>query len=116
MSSNRTSLKICLLKANLMASLIYKLIKWKPWSIRSNYDAKGECQSCPQCGHGIFKAKVMDRVGGTECEVDHICTHCGEVVNFWAYGQFDPCYKFSDRSWAMFIERMQYRIRGLSQP
>lgn len=88
-----------------------------PWSFRSNYNKNGECIRCPDCGGKEFK----DTVTATVCEwdaaeIDTHCKSCGAYVNFWAYGSFDPCFKFNDRSWEMFWVRLNNKLRGLSTP
>lgn len=77
----------------------------KPWSIRSNYNKDSECIRCPGCGGKDFDEHVLDRIDGymtAPCETEIRCCDCHEIVNFWAYGSFDPYFKFNDRSWEMF--------------
>lgn len=89
----------------------------KLWSIRSNYDIKGECIRCPCCGGTEFKDTVTATVYEYQpSEIDTHCKTCGDYVNFWAYGSFDPGFKFNDRSWEMFWVRLNYKLRGLSTP
>lgn len=91
----------------------------KPWSIRSNYHKNGECVRCPYCGCKGFDENVIDRIDGymTEpCEIETRCSDCHEIVGYWTYGYYDPCFKFNDRSWEMFWVRLNYKIRGLSTP
>lgn len=99
-----------------MASLIYRLIKWKPYSLTRNYDHEHFCHTCPKCGHRAFKDQILDTVSNHVSEVDTSCLHCGHIVNFWAYGSYDPCYSFSDRSLPAAWERFNYFIRGLTTP
>ena len=86
------------------------------WSIRSNYSKEGECIRCPCCGGTEFKDSVTDTVANNAAEIDTHCETCGQYVNFWAYGSFDPCFKFNDRSWEMFWVRLNYKLRGLITP
>ncbi|UPT53021.1 hypothetical protein [Hafnia phage yong3] len=100
-----------------MSSKIYKLIGWKPWTLRSNYNADHMCTRCPKCGSKSFEEEVTASVCEWDAaEIETYCLGCTAMVNFWAYGSYDPSFQFSDRSFEMFLERMQYRLRGLSQP
>lgn len=99
-----------------MSSKIYNVIGWKPWALRSNYDYKGECQKCPICGSKNFTDQITDTIANHVCEQYTYCKKCGERVNFCAYGSYDPCFKFADRSFEMWLERIQYKIRGLTTP
>jgi len=88
----------------------------KLWSTRSNYTKEGECIRCPCCGGTDFKDTVTDTVANNAAEIDTHCKTCGQYVNFWAYGSFDPCFKFNNRNWEMFWVRLNYKLRGLSTP
>lgn len=99
-----------------MASRIYKAIGWKPWTLRSNYNRKGECVKCPVCGSKNFREDATSMLEYTVCESYTYCKKCGEQVNFWAYGSYDPCYKFADRSFEMCLQRVQCKLRRISMP
>ncbi len=90
----------------------------KLWSIRSNYDTDGECVRCPDCGGKEFKDTVTATVYEYQpSEIDTHCENCGAYVNFWAYGSFDPCFKFNDRSQNISqLRSLNYKLRGLTTP
>lgn len=87
-------------------SPFYKIFKWKPWTITSNYGKDNECQRCPKCGSTSFITTVTDTVANNASEVDTHCAECGEYVNYWAYGSFHPSFKMWDRSFQMWLVRL----------
>lgn len=95
---------------------LYRRLKWKPYSIRRNYDKQGYCLYCPVCGSADHKETVLDTVANNACEIATYCRGCGGYVNYWAYGSFDPCFRYWDRSWPALLGRIQWRIRRQPEP
>lgn len=89
--------------------ICYKLFGWKPWSILSNYDIDRGCERCPKCGGTSFRDLILDTVSNNVSEVDTYCISCGEYVNFWAYGYYDPSFAYCDRSFEMWLIRLNGR-------
>ena len=58
------------------------------------YNDKDEPTSCIYCGGTKFRENVIGTIDYTVCEKEIICTNCEEVVSFWAYGSYDPCFAY----------------------
>lgn len=94
----------------------FRFLKWKPYTIRRNYDSSGYCTNCPVCGSDNLNETVTDTIANNACEIDTYCRGCGAYVNFWAYGSFDPCFRYWDRSWPALLGRIQWRARRQPEP
>lgn len=102
-----------------MPSKIYKVLGWKPYTFRSNYDKEMKCIRCPKCGHTEFTETVVDQVDGyysPVCESKINYNHCGQEVNYWAYGYYEPHHMIADRSMSMLINRIEAKLRRASLP
>lgn len=86
-------------------SIWYKIFKWKPWTILTNYDIDSKCLKCPKCGSTSFEETLLDTVSNVPSEIDTHCMECKEHVNYWAYGAYDPIFRLSDRSFEMWSIR-----------
>lgn len=100
----------------MMASICYRLFKWTPYSFRRNYDKDEVCLRCPHCGGLKFTSVVIDSTDYTVAEEEFICQGCRRRVGYWAYGYFDPCFRFHDRSLPALLERVRWRAAGLPEP
>lgn len=45
---------------------------------------------CSNCARKKFEEQVVDTIAGHACEIDIICSHCGEHVGYWAHGNYVP--------------------------
>ncbi|EAW4195724.1 hypothetical protein FFV02_22985 [Salmonella enterica] len=87
------------------------------YTLKRNYDTDGDCIRCPDCGSKEFKDTVTATVYEYQpSEVGTHCESCGAYVNFWAYGAFDPCFKFHDKSLPALKDRIIYKMKGLTTP
>lgn len=89
------------------------------YTLSRNYDSKGDCKRCPHCGGTDFDEHVLDRIDGymtAPCEQEIKCSFCHETVGYWAYGAFDPCFMFHDKSLPALKERIIYKLKGLTTP
>lgn len=50
---------------------------------------------CTACGSTEFKEVVIDSISGQACEVETRCSKCSELLAFWGYGNYDPCFYMS---------------------
>lgn len=99
-----------------MPTLCYRLFKWKPYSLRRNYDRDGICLRCPHCGSSQFASRVVDTIDYTVAEEEYLCRPCNRRIGYWAYGYLDPCFRYWDRSWPALWARIQWRFRRLPEP
>ena len=42
-----------------------------------------------KCGSDDCREEVTDRIGYTVTEKVRICNNCGEIVDYWGYGQWE---------------------------
>lgn len=95
------------------------MIKIFGYSLNRNYDPEGKCVKCPNCASVDFKEYVLDRIDGymtQPCETEIRCAKCHEQVNYWAYGSFDPCFMFQDKSLPALFQRVIYKLKGWTTP
>ena len=87
----------------------------KLYTIRNNYGSDGECWRCPFCHSKKLNQEAtgfIDAYMSQPCEIETRCVTCGKVVNFWAYGGFDPIFQFYDRSLPALINRITHKLKG----
>lgn len=83
------------------------------YSIKSNYNKNGKCLRCPFCHGKKFESVIKDVISGIVSEREIVCSDCGNVVNYWAYGFYDPAFRNYDRSLAMLFVRMKDNIHAV---
>jgi len=86
------------------------------FSLKRNYAANGVCIQCPECGSEKLNEITRDSIDSYPCEVETVCAKCGLTVNYWAYGNFDPCFRLYDRSVPALFNRICCRIKGVDTP
>ena len=89
------------------------------YTLKRNYDTNGDCNRCPDCGSVEFDEHVLNRIDGYMTQPFEIETRCRgrrEIVNYWAYGSFDACFKFHDKSLPALKDRIIYKMKGLTTP
>lgn len=87
------------------------------YTLTRNYDSNGVCIRCPYCGGANFKENVTATVYEYRpSEIEVHCVDCAKMINFWAYGSFDPCFMFHDKSLPALKERIIYKLKGLTTP
>ena len=86
------------------------------YSLKRNYAPDGSCLRCPHCGGRELKEHVRDTIDWHPCEISIDCQECREMVGFWAYGYYDPCFMIHDRSLPALKDRIICKLRGVHTP
>lgn len=62
------------------------------WFDYSHYHIDSKPHTCKYCEGIYFKSKVKGYEAGSVSEYEVYCSSCDNLVGYWAYGHFDPCF------------------------